>query len=1244
MGDKTKITIGVGVAATGIFSLTKLIAYLLLLGAVITSPDGNQICSGTIEDPCISHIFISNISATISNPEGIKLEFLPGIKDYDLYVANYWNETVTSTYNIDVNNVSVEESVNQTINHKDWILIENMDNFSFDKEKTYEFELRGYKYNPSDNIKWTLTGANGNLDPWWNSSSGQYDYARGLENNSIVYIMSDWIAGVNYSIIIDNSSNTYASNPNNVFLLYDNFTESSLNTTKWTAVGGANITTNGYYNITGAGTGKYAYSKSTFLVNGSNGIKIILKGRVNNIYGSNQFSQLSTYGGPQLPTGFGVDFYRYNNGVNDVEIASVVNASGTNENSGTIVMNTPSKDLIQTYLVFGNKSSYLYNSTYANTTTSVNVTGNMYFKIGGQSGGAGNYVSADYVEIMSKNFIEPNIVCSNNVCNFTTSVNLTNYTIPLQTSLGGNLNVQSSPTQINASVNISTTTGSAPLNVSFSVIIYNGTPPYTYNWSLSNGTFITSNNNGSYIFNNNGVYNLTLKITGNNNQVFNNWTIINVTYFGNLSLSINNFTRNITAELGSLLNISSNVTTNSYICLDLNHPDYGVNYVCNYSLISFNANITYFRNNLMNDSSSSKNLSYSGNQNITFGISSHQYDEVVGLKVNLTLYQNVTLPSGLLIYINNTLSNNISLISTSLVTTLSDGTNSKDIPINPLNIKSGAELYLPKNSTINNASLYINGSNNYETLFKLPSAPYVVIEALSLNTAAFTYNGCNISNFTDPVTGNKRWVVWDNVSSDTYEVKRAKMYDAVFFSDYAHSFNGPFTGSESVSMIATTDSDDVGYRAYRLYAYANAPGSTSYTVGYQAQFNVNSTRKTSVWFNSYEYYANSYSYMGLSNLIYSFYTAGGFDDKLNTDQSSLELANASGIKVKQVTSIGSVGGVYTFFLTDLSVGQMTISATDHSCPFAGILECTFLDYSTNYNLPAMTYWQENYTTTNPWMKVGSLDGTFDFNYTGKYIGYTKSNDFSNSINNYLLTCVPNSNGYCLVPIYFGSNNDGGLIINNISVDVNINNNPITLNKTLISNYLNNSVGFVNIPITIHSDTAGIVQVNDIKYDYRGGNKTYIATAHNNGYQNSTNYSITFYYTKYDYKMPNNIDYFEFLPKNQNSKNVSPFKQTNTTPIFNFTMMNYGGSGNISIYINESYSCINLSYGLNGSSKILLNNGSWININTNLNISNNFGLWFIADYQCNNIYWQLWNPNIFFRSCPYNVDVCDQGLI
>ena len=213
---------------------------------------------------------------------------------------------------------------------------------------------------------------------------------------------------------------------------------------------------------------------------------------------------------------------------------------------------------------------------------------------------------------------------------------------------------------------------------------------------------------------------------------------------------------------------------------------------------------------------------------------------------------------------------------------------------------------------------------------------------------------------------------------------------------------------------------------------------------------------------------------------------------------------------------------------------------------------------------------------NPYMKLGNLSDSPVWNYTGYFASSNTTNDLSTEINTYLSSCSEDSEGNCNIPLYFYSYTAGLLKITSVDIIYTYDVNPILLDKDLIEAFLENSVNETNIPITIESETNGTIEVWGIVFDHIGGNKTYEILAHDAFYDTNMSFNITYFYSDWDYNLPPNINYIDFYPPSPTSDGVTPFAQSNSRPILNFTNYGYGGkNADFYMLVNETETCVDL---------------------------------------------------------------------
>jgi len=128
-------------------------------------------------------------------------------------------------------------------------------------------------------------------------------------------------------------------------------------------------------------------------------------------------------------------------------------------------------------------------------------------------------------------------------------------------------------------------------------------------------------------------------------------------------------------------------------------------------------------------------------------------------------------------------------------------------------------------------------------------------------------------------------------------------------------------------------------------------------------------------------------------------------------------------------------------------------------------------------------------TSNIYLDV-LIDNAIEYNYTEYYFLNNNIDLNVTSINSYLSTCTADNNGICQVPLLFHSDTSGILQISNISI------NYTNISKTLdFSSKLNSALSSGScsggtlsgnsciIPFLFHSDTSGILQYSNLEINY-----------------------------------------------------------------------------------------------------------------------------------------------------------------
>lgn len=350
------------------------------------------------------------------------------------------------------------------------------------------------------------------------------------------------------------------------------------------------------------------------------------------------------------------------------------------------------------------------------------------------------------------------------------------------------------------------------------------------------------------------------------------------------------------------------------------------------------------------------------------------------------------------------------------------------------------------------------------------------------------------------------------------------------------------------------------------------------------------------------------------------------------------LSADDGINWEAVTTLYSNGG--TAQVTDYYIGNHTFSNTGRNLRFAA----QFIFATENPNSTSQL-WKMNISMPSGSPKNISLDfgndGIIDYNLTSGTLSDMQQADLSN-VN--ISSSFIEDNRYVtlphtyLIPLSITSRERGTMQISNINITYNP--NPVILNYSRIQSILDNSTNFTTfrIPFSASNSTALAATINltGLRYDYIGGNKSYIFTVHSLTLTNNITNSLTYYASTFNRALSYSwTDYIFFLPKTNSSKNVSAYGQTTTIPLMSINTTNYGGRNmNLSLNVNQTYSCLTLSWN-NISTKP--SSGNIVNttfqqIAGGLGYLNKKNLWLWADLNnCNASENSMLSPNLNIKS-------------
>lgn len=243
------------------------------------------------------------------------------------------------------------------------------------------------------------------------------------------------------------------------------------------------------------------------------------------------------------------------------------------------------------------------------------------------------------------------------------------------------------------------------------------------------------------------------------------------------------------------------------------------------------------------------------------------------------------------------------------------------------------------------------------------------------------------------------------------------------------------------------------------------------------------------------------------------------------------------------------------------------------------------------------------------------DGVIDGSITGSSIpnnNITLNSTGLTAINTYMSgSCVTKS-----LPIIATSETVGTMSLSNLYLNYSI--NPISLNASAMNLSGN---GNIQVPIKYTADNWGIlntyglsvIALMDYNYTFTGGST--VSTF------NDTQIAKLIW-SNFSVKLPETwLDYVDFVPSTNSSKNVTPIGQSDTKPIFNFSYLAREQPMNITVALNETLdSCLNLTVSTNSNKT----SGRMLNTTVLYNLINNFnsssgtkGLWLWGDSEnCN----------------------------
>ena len=827
----------------------------------------------------------------------------------------------------------------------------------------------------------------------------------------------------------------------------------------------------------------------------------------------------------------------------------------------------------------------------------------------------------------------------------------------------------------------------------------------------------------------------------------------------NFSFTFNNISDNVKAELGSLINISVNTSNEEdIVCIDVDHPQGGINVSCGENSTSYELNITFFREDNFTSRSSSENVSlFSGtgfiindtiiSKNALTGgfldfnnVTDNDYDTFSN--VNASLYQ--TIPDNTEIVIAN-LSYRISDISDPTETLIDFKYKKNDGSISRVN------------QTVSEKCIQVakNNSNILELRYAIGT---VVIDPINLSTLVLECksNSGFTSVFSDTYSNRSNVAVYDQRVLEYESGVRVKSHKfdeplnlsfnlTVYTNNTAINNVGLYLGSELVrsfdslapidNLTLSTFNDSSTLKSVKFPSTGEVIRLGTIKIPKDATIQGTTLDLTPVNVTSVESVATSSQYQWTksdsvfvdarnaneaddgqelatttfnqdmviagqdsSTLDFTLKRLGlSFDTDFISTDADLSSFSIDLRRVRNVPLVSLIDGTltimkgnfsnniglddYSNFDRDIVFAQATFSGPN---PVPGLVSLTFntteiintsgfskfhihetdrdfdnvapvgqIDYGVAFaetgsdKLAELNFTQVDYPH-DVFLEIGSIDGNREFSQSGIFNESTTVSGFNTTIQDFLSTCTADANGDCDVPIFIYSSTIGNITLDSIQINYTIDYNPIIINKTILENYLSTQDNISAIPIVIiKSDevTGDTIQFDLTLYDHVGGNETIDVLFHNDDYTSNLTRTINYYHSGWNFTLPNNIDFLEFIPRTPTTQDVPAYGQTSISPIINITMRNYGNdTADFYIIVNETLDCtdvyVNNNSNISNSTQL---QSDWINTESNLAESGNTKIWLWTDYNCSFTNWLLFNPSISLRACCSNCDICDEDL-
>ena len=599
---------------------------------------------------------------------------------------------------------------------------------------------------------------------------------------------------------------------------------------------------------------------------------------------------------------------------------------------------------------------------------------------------------------------------------------------------------------------------------------------------------------------------------------------------------------NITLELGSQVNLTMNVAGATTVCVDIDHPEYGNNYACGSPNANFLFNISYFQKTEFNDSSTSYEFNdtfYTLNETAYFGaygmLPPYEYctplyiENEVPQRLKVTYYAyNFTTASPPIINIRDsnqvlleTLDNSdfansqysdamsnelyVSGLYGFCIKALNDSTGTKffrNAIGTPWIIEGGSIDKTPHMIVSSQDNIVYISSHKYDEAlnltFNISAVDFSRNVRIYINDTEVKYLGYVYNSTSGNISSvNKTSLDLRSTNSTFFVIpKNANVTSTKLnftggnFTWHISSYTTPITatGEHGIASPITPDLVQTWYYPFdNIYlGFQGNPGvgpwisgSVYWDVEWDAIIYENYTRDGLALIGNWSALYDCGSHPDIS-----------FDIDCWNGGSWVEVVSDSGTSCPGT----NYNNAKTFKLSTLCTSQSTLQIKNTLRygveGYGTVKRAVYYGGKVNYYRYGFP---ENLT-----IEVGTPNGVLEYDGFGELTGSNSTSSFASAVNTFLAGCSADSDNNCNVPIYFSSDDGGNISIDNIEILYTVNLNPITINSSVIQNYLDNSPqGTVNVPFSFWIGS-GKINVSDLKYNHAGGNDTISIFAYDNG--------------------------------------------------------------------------------------------------------------------------------------------------